>query len=208
MEFWFNTELPTEQVAQQLLGCLLIKETNEGITSGWIVETEAYVGEFDEAAHSFGLRKTPRLKAMYQPAGTNYIYHMHTHTMLNVVAKEAGNPQGILIRAIEPFSGVELMEEGRNMSGINVTNGPGKLTKAMGITRDDYGTSIDEAPLYLSTQQRRIPKEIIATPRIGIPNKGKWTDEPLRFIVAGNPYVSRKKGPVDVDFGWQQKKEK
>ncbi|MFL2132209.1 DNA-3-methyladenine glycosylase [Desemzia sp. FAM 24101] len=203
MNFWTDQTKATEGIAQELLGCLLIKETDEGITSGWIVETEAYVGEFDEAAHSFGLRKTPRLKAMYQPAGTIYIYHMHTHTMLNIIAKEAGNPQGILFRAIEPFSGVELMEERRKMSGINVTNGPGKLTKAMGITKEDYGTSIGEAPLYLSTQQRRIPKEIIATSRIGIPNKGKWTDAPLRFIVAGNPYVSRKKGPVDLDFGWQ-----
>lgn len=203
MEFWENQTKTTEEIAQELLGCLLIKETDAGVTSGWIVETEAYVGEFDQAAHSFGLRKTPRLKAMYQPAGTIYIYHMHTHTMLNIVAKEAGNPQGILIRAVEPFSGIDLMEERRNMGGINLTNGPGKLTKAMGITKEDYGTSIGDAPLYLSTEQRRTPKQIIATPRIGIPNKGEWTDKPLRFIVAGNPYVSRKKGSVELDFGWQ-----
>lgn len=203
MSFWFNTDLPTEELAQQLLGCLLIKETEEGVTSGWIVETEAYLGEMDQAAHSFGLRKTPRLEAMYQSAGTIYIYQMHTHTMLNIVAKEAGNPQGILIRALEPHSGVELMEQRRNMSGLGVTNGPGKLTKAMGITREDYGTSISEPPLYLSSDQRRIPKNIIDSPRIGIPNKGKWTDEPLRFTVGGNPYVSRKKGTVDLDLGWQ-----
>lgn len=203
MEFWENQTKTTEEIAQELLGCLLIKETDAGVTSGWIVETEAYVGEFDQAAHSFGLRKTPRLKAMYQPAGTIYIYHMHTHTMLNIVAKEAGNPQGILIRAVEPFSGIDLMEERRNMGGINLTNGPGKLTKAMGITKEDYGTSIGDAPLYLSTEQRRTPKQIIATPRIGIPNKGEWTDKPLRFIVTGNPYVSRKKGSVELDFGWQ-----
>lgn len=203
MKFWFNTELPTKEVAQRLLGCLLVKETQAGITSGWIVETEAYLGEPDQAAHTYGLRKTPRLKAMYQPAGTIYIYHMHTHTMMNIVAQEQGNPQGVLIRAIEPLEGIELMEERRKVSGINLTNGPGKMTKAMGITKEDYGTKISEPPLCLSTDQRRTPKEILATPRVGIPNKGEWTHAPLRYTVKGNPYVSGKKGTVDIDFGWQ-----
>lgn len=202
MTFWFDTELPTIEVAKRLLGCLLVKETEEGVTSGWIVETEAYLGEPDEAAHAFGLKKTPRLKAMYEPAGTIYIYHMHTHTMLNIITQEAGNPQGVLIRAIEPFEGIELMEKRRGLRGVSLTDGPGKMTKAMGITKEDYGTHISEPPLFLSSTQRRTPKEILATPRVGIPNKGQWTDVPLRFTVKGNPYVSRKKGTIDEDFGW------
>lgn len=202
MTFWFDTALPTTEVAQRLLGCLLVKETDEGMTSGWIVETEAYLGEPDQAAHTFGLRKTPRLKAMYQPAGTIYIYHMHTHTMMNIVAQEEGNPQGVLVRAIEPLDGIELMEERRKMTGFNLTNGPGKMTKAMGISKEDYGTWISEPPLFLSSTMRREPKEIVATPRIGIPNKGEWTEAPLRYIVNGNPYVSRKKGFIDTNLGW------
>ena len=204
MDFWTDQTKTTQEIAQDLLGCLVIKETDEGVTSGWIVETEAYLGEVDEAAHSFGLKKTPRLASMYKEPGTIYIYSMHTHLMLNVVVQEKGIPEAILIRAIEPQKGVALMTERRRKSGFIVTDGPGKLTKAMDITKLDDGTSVTEPPLRIDTEIRKIPKKIDASPRIGIPNKGKWTDALLRYTVAGNPYVSRKKGKIEADFGWNE----
>lgn len=202
MDFWLDKTKTTEEIAQELLGCLIIKETKQGICSGWIVETEAYLGEIDEAAHSYGLKKTPRLDSMYKKAGTIYIYSMHTHEMLNLVVQEAGIPHAILIRAIEPFTGIELMEQRRKKTGLLVSDGPGKLTKALGIDKTDNGASISKPPLYLSRIKRRTPKDIGVSARIGVPNKGKWTEALLRYTVVGNPYISRKKGKITNDFGW------
>lgn len=204
MDFWTDQTKTTQEIAQNLLGCLVIKETDEGVTSGWIVETEAYLGEIDKAAHSYGLKKTPRLASMYKEPGTIYIYSMHTHLMLNVVVQEKGIPEAILIRAIEPQKGVALMSERRGKSGFILTDGPGKLTKAMNITKIDDGTPVTEPPLRIDTDIRKIPKKIDISTRIGIPNKGEWTDALLRYTVAGNPYVSRKKGKVEADFGWNE----
>lgn len=204
MNFWTDQTKTTQEIAQDLLGCLVINETDEGVTSGWIVETEAYLGEVDEAAHSYGLKKTPRLASMYKEAGTIYIYSMHTHLMLNVVVQGKGIPEAILIRAIEPQKGLALMTERRGKSGFIVTDGPGKLTKAMNITKMDDGTLATEPPLTIDVETRKIPKKIDVSPRIGIPNKGEWTEALLRYTVAGNPYVSRKKGKIDADFGWNK----
>lgn len=203
MSFLTDPKLTTEEVAKQLLGCLLVKETDGRLTSGYVVETEAYVGVIDQASHSYNSRNTPRMKAMYEPAGTIYIYKMHTHLLLNVVTKEEGDPQAVLIRAVEPHGGKELMEERRNKCGLEVTNGPGKLTKAMGITMDDHETSILNPTLYIDTNQKKQPVSIESSKRIGIPNKGEWTDARLRFTVKGNAYISRKKGKVRVDNGWE-----
>ena len=203
MDFWLDPNKTTEEIAQELLGCLIIKDTKEGSSSGWIVETEAYLGEIDEAAHSYGLRKTPRLASMYKEPGTVYIYSMHTHQMLNLAVQKTGVPHAILIRAIEPYTGIELMKQRRNKEGYLLSNGPGKLTKAMGIDQTDDGTQITNEPLYLSKTKRRTPKKIDTSARIGIPNKGIWTDALLRYTVSGNPYISGKKGQLDNDFGWE-----
>lgn len=203
MDFWLDQTKSTEEIAQDLLGCLLIKETDEGICSGWIIETEAYLGEIDEAAHSYSLKKTPRLESMYKEAGTIYIYSMHTHQMMNIVVQKKGTPHAILIRAIEPYSGMDLMKKRRNKEGLLLTNGPGKLTKAMGIDKTDNGTLITEKPLYLSQTKKKTPKKINVTARIGIPNKGIWTDALLRYTVDGNPYISGRKERIDEDFGWK-----
>lgn len=176
MDFWLDRTKSTEEIAQDLLGCLIVKNTEEGQSSGWIVETEAYLGEIDEAAHSYELRKTPRLESMYKEAGTIYIYSMHTHQMLNLVVQKKGVPHAILIRAIEPYSGMELMKKRRKKEGLLLTNGPGKLTMAMAIDQTDNGTQITEEPLYLSQMKKRNPEKIDVSARIGIPNKGIWTE--------------------------------
>jgi len=199
-----NTNLSTEEVAKQLLGLKLISETPKGITSGWIVETEAYLGSIDRAAHTYKYRKTPRVKAMYDQAGTIYLYSMRGHILLNIVTKEVGNPEAVLIRGIQPDRGFELMKKRRGQKGYNLTNGPGKLSQAMGITMAEYGRSITKPPLYIDFSIQRKPKTILTTPRIGIPNKKEWTKAPLRFIVEGNPYVSGRNKTIDkTTYGWE-----
>ncbi|MEI5995057.1 DNA-3-methyladenine glycosylase [Enterococcus sp. 4G2_DIV0659] len=205
---FFNTQT-TENIAQYLLGMYLEHETEDGMLAGYIVDTEAYLGPEDEAAHSFGLRNTPRLKAMYEKPGTIYLYTMHTHLILNMVTQEKGKPQGVMIRAIEPVVGIEKMVKNRNnRKGADLSNGPGKLVSALGITKESYGQSIFDSSLRIVPEKRKQPKKIIALPRIGIPNKGIWTDLPLRYVVSGNPYISKQRRS-DIDqktFGWKEEK--
>lgn len=198
MHFWKDTSLKTEEIAKRLLGCLLVKDSPEGKTSGWIVETEAYLGERDQAAHSYQRKRTPRLHSMYQEAGTIYIYQMHTHHMLNLVVQEENIPEAVLIRAVEPGEGISLMEERRRRLFSELTDGPGKLTKAFDITKADDGKDISSPPLYINLNQKRKPKEIAVSPRIGIPGKGEWTDALLRYTVKGNPFVSRRRKSEDA----------
>ncbi len=147
IKFYQKTAL---ELAPSLLGCLLVKETDEGIASGYIVETEAYMGAEDRAAHSFNNRRTKRTEIMFGEAGRVYTYVMHTHTLMNVVAATTDIPQAVLIRAIEPHEGQFLMEQRRpGRRPREWTNGPGKLTKAIGVTMNDYGRLITEQPLYI-----------------------------------------------------------
>jgi len=199
-----DPNVSTEKVAKNLLGAKLISQTPKGLTTGWIVETEAYLGVIDMAAHTYQGRKTPRVEAMYEKAGTIYIYNMMGNLLLNVATKEKGNPEAVLIRAVQPETGISLMEERRGKSDYDLTNGPGKMTQAMGITMQEYGTQITAPPLFIEVQNKRKPNEILETPRIGIPNKGKWTEALLRYTVRENPYVSRRRGKIDLkNYGWE-----
>lgn len=180
----------TLDLAQALLGCELVKETEEGIASGYIVETEAYLGAVDRAAHSFNNKRTKRTEVMFGLAGNTYTYVMHTHCLFNVVSAEQGVPEAILIRAVEPVSGIELMEQRRaGRKQKEWTNGPGKLTKALGIVPSDYGHALTRPPLYIRSGYT--PDEISEGKRIGIENSGEARDYQYRFWVTGNPYVSR-----------------
>jgi DNA-3-methyladenine glycosylase len=193
----------TPMIARQLLGMYLEHETPQGRLGGYIVDCEAYLGPDDLAAHSYGMRHTPRVAAMYEKPGTIYLYQMHTHLILNFITQPEGMPQGIMIRGLEPVDGIAKMEANRKKSGPDLSNGPGKLVKALGITQEYYGQSIFTSRLHLVNERRRTPKEILAIPRIGIPNKGEWTDKPLRFVVAGNPYITNsRKAAVQPDHGW------
>ncbi|MDO5088767.1 MAG: DNA-3-methyladenine glycosylase [Leptotrichiaceae bacterium] len=195
----------TITLAKNLLGKLVIVKNKDNILSGYITETEAYLGIIDKACHSYKGKRTPKVEALYRKEGTVYIYTMHTHKMLNIVACEEGNPQAVLIRGIEPVDGLEIMEINRGKTGILVSNGPGKLTKAIGIN-DKFNMSeisvinkntqkINENTLYINFGMSRTPEKIMNSPRIGIPDKGIWTRKPLRFYVKGNKYVSgMKKG--------------
>ncbi|MCM3597305.1 DNA-3-methyladenine glycosylase [Metabacillus idriensis] len=181
---------PTLELAQALLGKILVKETAEGIAAGIIVETEAYIGPGDQAAHSFNNRRTARTEVMFGPAGYTYTYVMHTHCLVNVVSGAADSPEAILIRGVEPVEGMELMYQRRGpvKREQDLTNGPGKLTKALGIVKEDYGRPLWEAPLYIAEGNE--PELTAAGPRIGIDNSGEAREYPWRFWVSGNRFVS------------------
>ncbi|MBO0480861.1 DNA-3-methyladenine glycosylase [Candidatus Enterococcus courvalinii] len=203
----------TPEIAKNLLGMYLEHITPMGKLAGYIVDAEAYLGPEDQAAHSYGMRDTPRVRAMYQKAGTIYLYTMHTHRILNIITQPEGVPQGVMIRAVQPATSIEQMSQNRGGKvGPEISNGPGKLVKALAIGPELYGQSImdSESTLRLDFEKRKEPKEIIALPRIGIPNKGEWTEMPLRYIVSGNPYISlQKKRLIDQDdWGWRNEDEK
>ncbi|WP_077620594.1 DNA-3-methyladenine glycosylase [Bacillus sinesaloumensis] len=183
---------PTLDLAKALLGCILVKHTDQGVASGYIVETEAYKGPEDRAAHSYNNKRTKRTEVMFGKPGHVYTYQMHTHCLVNVVSSEMEKPEAILIRAVEPVQGIDLMYERRGeMPSKNLTNGPGKLTKALGITMEDYGRPFFEPPLYIT--KGIIPEHISTGPRIGIENSGEAKDYPWRFWITDNPYVSRRR---------------
>jgi DNA-3-methyladenine glycosylase len=178
------------ELARSLLGCLLINKVNDDVLSGFIVETEAYRGPLDRAAHSFGNRRTKRTEIMFAQAGLVYTYTMHMHCLLNIVSAGLDEPEAVLIRAVEPFTGINAMYARRNVAvEKNLTNGPGKLTKALGIRMEDYGHPIYEPPLYIA--EGYTPSDISTGPRIGIGNSGEAMDYPWRYWVTGNRYVSR-----------------
>ncbi|WHZ05131.1 DNA-3-methyladenine glycosylase [Neobacillus sp. YX16] len=183
-------EQPTLEMAKAMLGCLLVKETHQGIAAGYIVETEAYIGPDDRAAHSYNYRRTARTEIMFHRSGLAYTYLMHTHCLFNVVSGGEEKPEAILVRALEPRYGIDLMKTRRGIGELkNLTNGPGKLTKALGITMEDYGCSLTHPPVYLA--KGFYPESISVGKRIGIENTGDAKDLPWRFWITNSQYVSR-----------------
>ncbi|RFU71422.1 DNA-3-methyladenine glycosylase [Peribacillus saganii] len=181
---------PTLELAKELLGCLLVKEAEDGLAAGYIVETEAYIGPGDRAAHSFENRRTKRTEIMFADSGYAYTYLMHTHCLVNVVSGGSANPEAVLIRAIEPAYGTELMSARRRGAfGKNIANGPGKLTKALGISMEDYGHPLWQSPLFIA--EGTPPHSITEGKRIGIENSGEARDYLWRFWITGNQFVSR-----------------
>lgn len=195
----------TVENAKRLLGKKLLVEHGGELVGGYIVEVEAYLGMIDMAAHSFNGKRTPKVESMYKAGGTIYVYTMHGHNMINIVMQQEGVPEGVLIRGIQPTDGIEFMQENRDAESFNLTNGPGKLTKALGITREFDGTTLNIGRIYIDDLGGRQPKKISRSPRIGIPNKGEWTDKLLRFYVEGNPYVSAmtKRQIREANTTWQ-----
>ncbi|MGC4094833.1 MAG: DNA-3-methyladenine glycosylase [Polyangiaceae bacterium] len=181
---------PVLSVAKSALGKILVHESPEGRVSGRIVETEAYRGPEDRAAHSFGGRRTPRTEAMFGPPGFAYVffvYGMHWH--FNLVTTAEGAPEAVLIRALEPLEGVELMAKrrGRRADALELTNGPGKLCQAMGIDRALYGADLTGDRLYLLDGDT---PRASRSPRIGVDYAKEWAEKPWRFFDAQSRYVS------------------
>jgi DNA-3-methyladenine glycosylase len=177
-------------VARDLLGAILEHRTAQGSASGRIVEVEAYMGPHDPACHAAaGL--TARTKPLFGPPGSTYVYFIYgTHWCVNAVTREAGYGAAVLIRAIEPLSGVELMRRRRPAARADrdLTNGPGKLCAALGIDVRLNHAELQRGALRILHGTPVPDAEVRVSPRIGIT---KAADEMLRFYVADSPYVSR-----------------
>jgi DNA-3-methyladenine glycosylase len=177
---------PAAEVARDLLGKILV----HGRAAGRIVETEAYLGLDDRAAHaSRGI--TPRTKVLFGPPGHAYVYFIYgMYECLNLVAEPKGTPGCVLIRALEPLAGLAAMRRRRPRARTNdeLASGPGKLTLAMGITRRHNGADVTSGSLTVRSWPDDFRFEIGVSPRIGIRYCRDW---PLRFFIAGNPCVSR-----------------
>ena len=182
----FLTE-PVDDVARKLLGCVLEREVDGRIVRVRIVETESY-DQDDEASHAYR-GQTARNATMFKAAGHLYVYFTYgMHHCCNIVTGREGRGSGVLIRAVEPLDNIEYIEEKRGMTGVNITNGPGKVAQALGIDRRLDGHDLRMSPIKLVAGSLR-PGEIIGTsPRIGI---SKAKDVHRRFFIAGNPYASR-----------------
>jgi DNA-3-methyladenine glycosylase len=178
-------ERPTVTVARELLGKVLV----HGSTAGMIVETEAYLGGDDLAAHSArGI--TDRTRVIFGPPGHAYVYFIYgMYECLNLVAEPEGKPGCVLVRALEPVAGLELMRQRRPAARKveDLASGPGKLTLAMGITRAQNGTDVTRGALVVREPKDGRRVEIMVTARIGIRECADW---PLRFLVRGNRFVS------------------
>ncbi|UTG99656.1 DNA-3-methyladenine glycosylase [Macrococcoides canis] len=191
----------TLTAAQKLLGKYIYTEQDGVVTGGYITEVEAYLGEHDKAAHAYQLRRTKKNEMMYRDFGTIYVYTMHGHHCMNFITKDKAHPEGVLIRGIEPVTGINKMIERRGRE-INLTDGPGKLTQSLGIKRERYnGTRLNDDGVCI--REGRIPKAITASKRIGIDNKEEAVDYLYRFTVRGNPHVSKDKVKVEENNGWQ-----
>ena len=175
-----------------LLGKLLIRESPEGRTAGMIVEAEAYCGPDDDAAHSFGGRRTARTEAMYAPPGHAYVFRLYgMHRCFNVVAAPEGQPQAVLIRALEPVEGLELMVRRRGRSDpLLLCSGPGRLCQAMAIGMEHYGQDLFSGSLRLEEYRSFSPEEIGVSPRVNVDYATEYRDRLWRFFVKDNAYVS------------------
>lgn len=184
---------PVLTVARQCIGKIVVHRTPAGEAAGRIVEAEAYRGPRDLAAHSArGLTK--RTTAMFGPPGHAYVYLLYgVSWALNLVTTAEGKPHAVLIRAIEPLRGLELMARRRNkpIASRELSNGPGKLTSALAITGADYGRDLCGDELFLEEPDDAIRRAKIGrSPRINVDYAGEWAALPWRFYERGNRYVS------------------
>jgi len=198
-----NKKLPREfytrpnvlTVARELLGKLLVVPSAMGRrVSGIIVETEAYRGPHDRAAHSYGGRRTKRTETMYGMGGTAYVFFVYgMYNQFNVVTNVQDAPHAVLIRALEPVEGTEVMRRRRhNQPDHNLTNGPGKLCIALGIDRKLDGADLLGNKVWIEEDEKVSHARIASGPRIGIDYAAEWVNKPWRFWIRNNPFVSRK----------------
>ena len=182
------------KIAKELLGKIIVTHFDGAVTSGRIVETEAYIGITDKASHSFGGKRTARNEHMYAAAGTAYIYICYgMHQMMNIVTNEKEIPDAILIRAIEPLEGIEIMlhRTGKIKLDKTLTRGPGNVGKALGIFKHHSGIDLFGDNIYLLDDGHKITDEMTGiSKRIGVESAGPDGLLPYRFYLKKNQYVS------------------
>lgn len=182
---------PVLRVARECIGKLLVHRTPDGLAVGRIVETEAYRGPEDRAAHSYNGRRTPRTEVMFGPPGYAYVFFVYgMHYQFNIVTTSEGAPHAVLVRAVEPLFGVEQMSARRKLPATShdLSNGPGKLCQAFGIGKADYGADLCGKRLFLADGPR---VKAAQSPRIGIDYAEEWAEKPWRFYDPKSRYVSR-----------------
>ena len=183
------------KIAKELLGKVIVTNVDGKVTSGRIVETEAYVGLVDKASHSYGGRRTPRNEHMYCAAATSYVYICYgMHQMLNIVTNKKNIPDAVLIRAIEPIKGINIMlkRTGKPVLNNTLTKGPGNVGKALGISKKHSGKDLleDEIYIYHDGESKIDENKIGISKRIGVDSAGPDALLPYRFYIRGNKFVS------------------
>lgn len=192
-------------VARELLGKVLVREFNGITLKGRIVETEAYIGAVDKACHAYGGKRTPRVEPLYGRPGIAYVYFIYgMYYCFNIITKEEGSPEGVLIRAVEPLEGLDVISELRfkksykeltNTQKKNLTNGPGKFCMAFGITKENTWDDLtSNEKLYVEeplSQYYINDIDVVETTRIGIDYAEEARDFLWRFYIKGNKYISK-----------------
>ncbi|WP_238903311.1 DNA-3-methyladenine glycosylase [Clostridium sp. YIM B02506] len=191
-------------VAKELLGKVIVREIDGVRLSGKIVETEGYIGSIDKASHAYGGKKTPRVEPLYGEPGISYVFSIYgMYECFNVISKEKGSPEGILIRAVEPIDGLEKIAQNRFRKSYdtltfkeikNLTNGPSKLCIALDINKKvhNFMDLVSSKELYIEDGDIINSSDIVETTRIGIDYAEEAVDFPWRFYVKNNIYVSKK----------------
>ena len=181
-------------ISHELLGKVLCTNFHGKLTSGIIVETEAYGGITDKASHAYAGKRTKRTEIMYTKGGTAYVYLCYgIHHLFNVVTNLEGVPHAVLIRAIQPLDGIDIMLKRRNLKKISkrLTAGPGILSQAMGISIQNSGKTLLDKQIWIENKSNQQIDNIIPSVRVGVQYAGKDALNPWRFQIAGNPWVSK-----------------
>lgn len=193
LDWYLNSDVV--EMARLLLGRVLCSQINGKSTKGLIVETEAYSGDNDKACHANNQRMTQRNKVMFDQGGHAYIYLCYgIHHLFNVVTNVKGKADAVLIRALEPVSGIETMLERRRMTKAEkrLTSGPGVLTEALGIKTSQYGTPLDSDLIWIEDANKVSKEDIVATTRVGVDYAEEDALKPWRFYLKENAWVSKK----------------
>lgn len=192
IQFYKGTDVVL--IAKELIGKIIITNFNGLITSARIVETEAYIGLTDRASHSFGGKRTARNEHMYAPAGTAYVYICYgMHHLFNIVSNAKDIPDAVLIRAVEPIAGIDIMlkRTGKAKLDNTLTKGPGNAAKALGISKGHSGINLLKDEIYIAADGFKITEASIGiSRRIGIEGSGEAALLPYRFYIKGNRFVS------------------
>jgi DNA-3-methyladenine glycosylase len=183
----------TVRVARDLLGCVLESAIDGALVAGRVVEVEAYVGSHDPADHGYRNRRTARNRALFGAPGTLYVFRSYgVHWCVNAVTERAGVPTAVLVRALEPVQGLDVMVERRGVADARLAcSGPGRLCQALGITGVHDGLSLVDGPLRVLRRKAGTRRRIVVGPRIGISRAKDW---PLRFCLPEPRWLSRPAG--------------
>ena len=197
LEYYFYSRTDVVNIARELLGKVLVTQWNGVVTSGRIVETEAYRGVTDRASHAWNGRRTGRTEIMYDEGGKGYVYLCYgIHHLFNVVTNIKDTPHAVLVRAVEPLEGISTMLQrtGKKKPDRTLTSGPGNVSKALGLLVSHSGVSLLEEAVFIADDGYALKKkDIIATTRIGVDYAGEDALLPYRFFIRDNIYVSARR---------------